>query len=68
MRENRLSQLPRQGQPSNGTHLAISWPSIVDRRARGPLVMFDHVEFVAEYAPYDLSPWRTSAAPSTRYQ
>jgi 4-hydroxy-2-oxoheptanedioate aldolase len=52
MRPNRLRQLLRAGAPTLGTHLAISWPSIV--ALVGHSGMFDYVEFVAEYAPYDL--------------
>jgi 2-keto-3-deoxy-L-rhamnonate aldolase RhmA len=52
MRHNRLRELLRAGRPSIGTHLAISWPSIVE--LVGHSRMFDYVEFVAEYAPYDL--------------
>jgi hypothetical protein len=52
MRPNRLRQLLRSGAPTLGTHLAISWPSIVE--LVGHSGMFDYVEFVAEYAPYDL--------------
>ncbi len=52
MRRNHLRELLRAGRPSIGTHLAISWPSIVE--LVGHSRMFDYVEFVAEYAPYDL--------------
>jgi 2-keto-3-deoxy-L-rhamnonate aldolase RhmA len=52
VRPNRLRQLLRAGAPTLGTHLAISWPSIVE--LVGHSQMFDYVEFVAEYAPYDL--------------
>jgi len=52
MRTNRLRELLRADQPSLGTHLHISWPSIVE--LVGHSGMFDYVEFVAEYAPYDL--------------
>ena len=52
MRRNRLRELLREGRPSIGTHLAISWPSIVE--LVGHSRMFDYVEFLAEYAPYDL--------------
>ena len=52
MRRNRLRELLREGRPSIGTHLAISWPSIVE--LVGQSRMFDYIEFVAEYAPYDL--------------
>ena len=52
MRRNHLRELLRAGRPSIGTHVAISWPSIVE--LVGHSRMFDYVEFVAEYAPYDL--------------
>jgi len=52
MRNNRLRELLRADQPSLGTHLHISWPSVVE--LVGHSGMFDYVEFVAEYAPYDL--------------
>jgi 2-keto-3-deoxy-L-rhamnonate aldolase RhmA len=52
MRHNRLRELLNAGKPTLGTHLHISWPSIVE--LVGHSRMFDYVEFVAEYAPYDL--------------
>jgi 2-keto-3-deoxy-L-rhamnonate aldolase RhmA len=52
MRRNRLRELLKADQPSLGTHIHISWPSIVE--LVGHSGMFDYVEFVAEYAPYDL--------------
>lgn len=52
MRHNRLRELLKAGQPSLGTHLHISWPSITE--LVGHAGAFDYVEFVAEYAPYDL--------------
>jgi 4-hydroxy-2-oxoheptanedioate aldolase len=52
MRPNRLRELLRAGQPSLGTHLHISWPSVTE--LVGHAAAFDYVEFVAEYAPYDL--------------
>ena len=52
MRRNRLRELLDADQPSLGTHLHISWPSIVE--LVGHSGMFDYVEFVGEYAPYDL--------------
>ncbi|MBQ18284.1 MAG: 2,4-dihydroxyhept-2-ene-1,7-dioic acid aldolase [Planctomycetaceae bacterium] len=52
MRHNRLRQLLDADQPSLGTHLHSSWPSITE--LVGHSGMFDYVEFVAEYAPYDL--------------
>jgi 4-hydroxy-2-oxoheptanedioate aldolase len=52
MRRNRLRELLDAGKPTLGTHLHISWPSIVE--LVGHSRMFDYIEFVAEYAPYDL--------------
>ena len=52
MRPNRLRELLKAGKPSLGTHLHISWPSITE--LVGHSGAFDYVEFVAEYAPYDL--------------
>ena len=52
MRPNRLRQLLNAGEPSISTHVHISWPSIVE--IIGHAGGIDYVEFVAEYAPYDL--------------
>lgn len=52
MRRNRLRELLQADQPSIGTHLHISWPSVTE--LVGYARHFDYVEFVAEYAPYDL--------------
>jgi 4-hydroxy-2-oxoheptanedioate aldolase len=52
MRRNRLRELLKADQPSLGTHLMCSWPTIVE--LVGQSGMFDYVEFLAEYAPYDL--------------
>ena len=52
MRKNRLRELLDADQPSLGTHIHSSWPSITE--LVGHSGMFDYVEFVAEYAPYDL--------------
>ncbi len=52
MRPNRLRELLKADQPSLGTHLHISWPSVTE--LVGHAAAFDYVEFVAEYAPYDL--------------
>ena len=52
MRKNRLRELLNADQPSLGTHILSSWPSIIE--LVGHSGMFDYVEFVAEYAPYDL--------------
>ena len=52
MRRNRLCELLNADQPSIGTHLHISYPGIVE--LAGHSGMFDYVEFLGEYAPYDL--------------
>jgi 4-hydroxy-2-oxoheptanedioate aldolase len=52
MRRNRLRELLDAGQPTLGTHLHISWPSVTE--LVGYAGHFDYIEFVAEYAPYDL--------------
>jgi 4-hydroxy-2-oxoheptanedioate aldolase len=52
LRKNRLRELLKAGKPSVGTHIHNSWPSVVELvgHSRG----FDYIEFVGEYAPYDL--------------
>jgi 4-hydroxy-2-oxoheptanedioate aldolase len=52
MRRNRLRELLKADQPTLGTHIHSSWPTITE--LVGHSKMFDYVEFVAEYAPYDL--------------
>lgn len=52
MRRNRLRELLDADLPSLGTHIMSSWPSVVE--LAGYSGMFDYVEFVGEYAPYDL--------------
>ncbi len=52
MRKNKLRELLRAGKPTLGTHLLNSWPTITE--LVGHSGHFDYVEFVAEYAPYDL--------------
>jgi 4-hydroxy-2-oxoheptanedioate aldolase len=52
MRRNRLRELLQADQPTIGTHLMCSWPTIVE--LVGQTGLFDYVEFQGEYAPYDL--------------
>jgi len=52
MRENHLRNLLREGKPSLGTRLQSSWPTAIELVGRSG--QFDYVEFLAEYAPYDL--------------
>lgn len=52
MRENRLRTLISEGKPTFGTRIQSSWPTIAELVGRSQ--NFDYVEFLAEYAPYDL--------------
>lgn len=52
MRPNRLRELLNDGKPSLGTRLHNIWPGITE--LVGNSGVFDYVEFVGEYAPYDL--------------
>jgi 4-hydroxy-2-oxoheptanedioate aldolase len=52
MRPNKLRELLNAGKPSIGTRIHSTWPSVVE--AIGHTGMFDYVEFLAEYAPFDL--------------
>jgi 4-hydroxy-2-oxoheptanedioate aldolase len=51
MRRNRLRESLQNDQPTLGTRLLSSWPTIIE--LVGHSGMFDYVEFSAEYAPYD---------------
>jgi len=52
MKPNLLRQKLNAGQPTIGTRVHNIWPSIVE--ALGHTEVFDYVEFLAEYAPFDL--------------
>lgn len=52
MRENKLSAKLAAGAPTLGTRIHSVWPGVVE--ALGHADAFDYVEFLAEYAPYDL--------------
>ena len=52
MRANKLRELLNSGQPSLGTHVHSTWPSVIE--ALGHTGIYDYVEFVAEYGPFDL--------------
>lgn len=51
MRRNRLRELLKAGKPSLGTHLHTLVPSLVE--LVGHSGVFDYVELLGEYAPYD---------------
>lgn len=52
MRTNKLRELLKAGKPTLATHVHSTWPSVIE--AIGHTGLYDYVEFVAEYAPYDL--------------
>ena len=52
MRPNILRERLRTGQPTFGTHIHTVWPAVAELAGRAGV--FDYVEFVGEYAPYDL--------------
>jgi 4-hydroxy-2-oxoheptanedioate aldolase len=51
MRRNRLRESLQNDQPTLGTRILSSWPTITE--IVGHSGMFDYIEFSAEYAPYD---------------
>jgi 2-keto-3-deoxy-L-rhamnonate aldolase RhmA len=52
LRENKLRNLMRDGRPTIGTRTLIAWPGVTE--LIGYAGAYDYVEFVSEYAPYDL--------------
>ena len=52
MRQNRLRALLTAGEPTVGTHLLSTWPTLVE--LVGQAGNYDYVEFTAEYSPFDL--------------
>jgi len=52
MRENHFRKLLREGKPTLGTRVQSSWPTVTEIIGRSG--KYDYVEFLAEYAPYDL--------------
>jgi 2-keto-3-deoxy-L-rhamnonate aldolase RhmA len=52
MRENHLRETMESGEPSLGTRIMNAWPGVIE--VLGQTDAFDYVEFLAEYAPYDL--------------
>jgi len=49
---NALRELLKAGKPTIGTHLHSMWPGMVE--AIGHCGVIDYVEFIGEYAPWDL--------------
>ena len=52
MRPNKLRELLNSQKPTIGTRVHSSWPSVAE--IIGHTGIYDYVEFVAEYAPFDL--------------
>jgi len=52
MRTNNLREKLNEDSPTIGTHIHTTWPSVVE--AVGHTGLYDYVEFVGEYAPFDL--------------
>jgi 4-hydroxy-2-oxoheptanedioate aldolase len=52
LRTNRLRERLSNGQPTVGTRLACTWPTLTE--LIGYSGAFDYVEILAEYAPFDL--------------
>ena len=51
-RKNVLRELLKTNRPSLGTHLLATWPGLIE--VVGQTGVIDYIEFVGEYAPYDL--------------
>ena len=52
MRPNKLRELLKADKPTVATHIHTTWPSVIE--AIGHTGLYDYVEFVGEYGPYDL--------------
>lgn len=53
MRHNSIRRLLEGGAPTLGTHLFLPSPTVIE--TVGHTGVFDYVEFLGEYAPYDLT-------------
>src|ERR1043166_10098161 len=52
MRPNKLRELLKDNKPTLSPHIHTTWPSVVE--AIGHPGLYDYVEFVGEYGPFDL--------------
>jgi 2-keto-3-deoxy-L-rhamnonate aldolase RhmA len=52
VRQNHLRALLNANQPTLGTHLLSTWPTLVE--LVGQAGNYDYVEFTAEYSPFDM--------------
>lgn len=59
MHENKMRTILDKGLPSVATRIWSTWPTIIE--AAASTGNFDYIEFVAEYAPYNLSDFENMA-------
>lgn len=52
MKRNKLREILKEGKPSMGTRLLSVWPGMVE--LVGNTGLFDYVEYLGEYTPWDL--------------
>jgi len=52
MRSNKLRKLLKENKPTIGTRVLSTWPGIAEMIGHTGIV--DYIEFVGEYAPWDL--------------
>ncbi len=52
MKKNKLRQLLQEGKPTIATRVLSAWPGIIEMIGRTGII--DYIEFVGEYAPWDL--------------
>jgi 2-keto-3-deoxy-L-rhamnonate aldolase RhmA len=52
LKQNRLREKLRKGEPTIGTRIMIAWPGLAE--IVGNAGAYDYVEFLAEYGPFDL--------------
>src|SRR5438132_10807047 len=52
MRPNKLRELLKSNKPTLSTHIHTTWASVAE--AIGHTSLYDYVEFVGEYGPFDL--------------
>lgn len=65
MRENKLRKKISKGEPTLGTRVLSAWPGVIE--IVGQSRQFDYVEFLAEYAPYNLYDFENLARASELY-
>src|SRR2546425_1153285 len=65
MRPNKLRELLKANKPTLSTHIHTTWPSVVE--AIGHTGLYDYVEFVGEYGPFDLHDLDTLARAADIY-